>query len=158
AAVVEVEFIAHDQTTSAGRLHVAPVPIARGFRRRDEGLALRPVPMPAVAAESDADFVGLRPARRNVQIATPDREQAEDQALVSHAVEIVKLRLDLQVIARQVEIVDAGPQRRLLIALPMRAGHQIGRLPVLTPPRGAGAVAEAVDPDLAERVVERRGT
>src|SRR6516225_3227971 len=55
AAVIEVEFVADDQATTACGLHVAPVPVARFFRRAKERPPVGPVPVPAVPAEADAD-------------------------------------------------------------------------------------------------------
>src|SRR5206468_883550 len=118
----EPEPVADDQAAAARRLHVAPVPVALALGDRQERLALRPVPVPAVAAEADAHLVGLGPARRDILVAAPDGEQAQEQTLVSHAVEIVEFTDRLEVVALRVEAVGAAPQRRLVDALPLRAG------------------------------------
>src|SRR5262249_56638718 len=71
AADVEVKPIADDQAAAPGRLDVAPVPVAVLLRNGDEGSMVGPVPVEAVAAEADADLVGLGPI---VRLPAPDGE------------------------------------------------------------------------------------
>src|SRR5205085_8982969 len=99
AADVEVQLVADDQAAAPRRLYVAPVPVAVGLRDRDEGAVIGPVPVEAVAAEAGAHLVGLGAVFR---LAAPDAEQAQQQALVGYAVEVVQLRLHLKVVAPRV--------------------------------------------------------
>src|SRR5262249_56509947 len=103
------------------------------------------VPVETVAAEAGADLVRLGAVLR---LAAPDGEQPQEQTLVGDAVEVVELRLDLQVVALGVEAVGADPRHRLA-RLPRRALDDVGVLAVVARP-ARGARAKAVDPDLAE--------
>ena len=145
-------MIADDQAAAARRLHVAPVPVAVLLRDRNEGTVVRPVPVKAVAAEAEAQLVRLGPIAR---LPAPDREQADHQALVGGAIEIVELALRFQIIALGVELVRPDPRRRLA-RLPACADQRIGILPVRPhPSQSTGVGPDTIDPDLAERVVER---
>src|SRR5262249_61176494 len=107
-------------------------------------------PAPAVAAVADAHLVGLLALG---ELAAPDREQPQHDALVGGAVEVVQLRRDLVVVARRVELVGAAPQGRRRVRAPLSAlDHVVARLPVAALARLAPAVTQAVDPHLAERV------
>src|SRR5205823_1377021 len=120
--------------------------VARPLRDADNGPAVRARPVEAVPAEADADLVGLGPARRDVLVAAPDREQPQQHALVGDAVEVVQLTRGAQVLALRVEPVGAAPQRRLVDARPLRPLQQVLNLPVAPLARLAPAVADAVDP------------
>src|SRR5262249_19099192 len=130
AAVVKVELVADHQAAAARRLDVAPVPVPLSLGDADERPPLGPMPVEPVAAEAEANLVDLRPARRDALIAAPDAEQAKQQTLVGHAVEVVQLGNDLEVVALRVEPVGVGPIARLIDARPGRAADQVPRLPV----------------------------
>src|SRR5262249_23619461 len=71
AADVKVEPVADYQAAAAGRLDIAPVPVAVLFRNRDERAMVGPVPVKPIAAETDAHLVRLGPIFR---LSAPDRE------------------------------------------------------------------------------------
>src|SRR5207253_10847156 len=86
--------------------------------------------------------------------AAPDGEQAHEQALVGHRIEVVELAPRLEVRALRVQVVRADPPGRLA-RFPLRAGLGVSVFPV--PAHARVAVAETVDPFAAERVVEDGG-
>src|SRR5207244_9966339 len=134
AADVEVEPVANDQAAAAGRLDVAPVPVAGFLRDGDERPAVGAVPVEAVPAEAGADRVRLGPVAR---LPTPDGEEAEQHALVADGVEVVELATGLEIVADRVELVGPDPRGRL-VGLPLRPGQGVGMLPVVA--RAAVAV------------------
>src|SRR5262245_8997948 len=54
AADVKVEPVADHQAAAAGRLDIAPVPVAVLLRNGDESTMIGPVPVKPIAAEADA--------------------------------------------------------------------------------------------------------
>src|SRR5262249_22977598 len=148
----EVQLVAHHQAAAAGRGDIGVVPVAGLLRHRTEGAAIRTRPVPAVATVADADLVGLLALRK---LAAPDGEQAQEDALVGDAIEVVQLGRRLVVGPGRVEVVRADPHRRPGVLAPLGAAdHIIFGFPVAPAPGSAPAVAQAIDPDLAERVVE----
>src|SRR5438876_7826669 len=146
-----MQLVADHQAAAAGRLDIAPVPVAALFGNRDERPMVGPVPVKAIAAKAKAHLVGLGPIG---WLPAPDREQPQQQALVSDGVEIVELRRRLEVVARRIETVSPDPRQRLA-SLPFGSGDQIGMFPVMTnPSMRARVAAQAIDPDLTERVIE----
>src|SRR5437764_400526 len=83
-----------------------PLPVAVLLRDGDQGAAVRPMPVEAIATEAGADLVRLGPVLR---LAAPDAEQPEQQTLVGDTVEVVQLWRGLQVVALRVELVGAYP-------------------------------------------------
>ena len=157
AADVEVELVADDQASAAGRLDVAPVPGPVGFIHPGEGTAVGPVPVEAVAAEAQEDLV---PLGSHTAVSLPDGEQPDHEALVRHAIEVVELRRDLGEIlvgVVGVQPIGVGPKVNVL-AGPLQALGGIGMLTVGpgTPHTGETA-ANTIHPDLAEGVVEDGG-
>jgi hypothetical protein len=105
-ADVEIQSIADDRAAAARGLHVGEVPIALFFRHADEGVARRSVPMEAVAAEADADVVGLF---ARALLAAVDGEEAEHHALVGRRIQVVELRLAVQFGTAMIRRIGADP-------------------------------------------------
>src|SRR5215475_6475426 len=76
SADIEVEFVAHDQESTAGRLDVVRVPITLLVRYRTEHAPIRTGPMPSVAAVTQHNVVWLVTIRR---LAPPDGEKSDHQ-------------------------------------------------------------------------------
>src|SRR5207249_595230 len=90
--------------------------------------AVGPVPVETVAAVADDDLVRLGAVRG---LSPPDIEQAERDALVSDAVEVVELTLRLEVGTARVQTVGADPHRRLA-DFPVGAGDHVGVFAILS--------------------------
>ncbi|HEV2946709.1 MAG TPA: hypothetical protein VGX70_05000, partial [Gemmataceae bacterium] len=58
AADIEVKLIPHDQTASAPRLHIAPIPVAEILGNRNEWFMIRAMPVEAVPTEANAQVLG----------------------------------------------------------------------------------------------------
>src|SRR5665213_1518580 len=152
-AHVEIQPVADDQAATAGRLHVRPVPVAEMLGDGQERIAIGPRPVKAVAAVADADVIRLFADKT---LASKDREQAEHDALVRDAVEVVEFRRDVVLSTLRVELVGGRPQHRLVVS-PMRAVHPIAGLKVEAMTRWSGlAGSQAEYPYVAKRVVEER--
>jgi len=159
-AEVEIELVAHDEAPAAGRLHVAPIPGVLNGVDRQERPPIGAVPVKAVAAVAQQDFVafvdsqlGASPVLRPL----PDRKQPEQQAFVGHGVEVVQLRLDsLEPRIRMVRVETVCPDpRHHLPTGPRQGRRQVGVLAVVPCP-GDAPVAQAQHPHAAKRIVETR--
>ena len=124
------------------------------FGHGNERVPIRPGPVKAVAAVADADVVRLLA----VQPFTPeDREQAEQDALVGDAIQVVELGWDVVFRPARILPVGARPQHRLL-GIPARALDEVGSFPVTAVaclPSG-NLAADAEHPEFAKRIVEER--
>src|SRR5262245_23421376 len=130
-ATVEIEFVADDETAAAAGLDVAPIPIALPFGHGNERATIGAGPVESVAAEPDAYFVRLGAV---AWLAAPDREQAEQYALVADTIQVVELTLRLQIVAARVEIVRVDPERGFVGGFPIGAGEKIRVFPVAADP------------------------
>src|SRR5262245_61819568 len=109
--------------------------------------------METIAAETDADVIRLLALG---PLAAEDGEQAEQDAFISDAVEIVEL--DRHVVLRAPWVVDIcrGPDHGTVVR-PGGALREVGRLDVAANTAGGGVrVTNAEDPHLPERIVEER--
>src|SRR5207253_3184270 len=89
----------------------------------------------------------------DVPLAAKHREQAQDDALVGDAIEVVELGLDVVLRPPPVGFVGANPLHRF--GAPLCPADEIARLPVEAAPRtGVLLRAQAEHPDAAKRVVE----
>ena len=156
AAEVEPEIAPVNEETTAGGLHVAPVPVALLFRDINQRAAVRPIPVIAIAAEAEPDGVRFGPAGGHVLVPAPDGEEADHQTFVRRCVEVVELRSHLQISAHRIQAVRPHPHRRLRDVLPMRSGDQVFHLPIAAGARLAPLVAQAVNPHVAERIEKDR--
>src|SRR5205823_13733292 len=93
AADIEAEAAVDDQTAAACRLHVPEIPRAAPVGDADERPGGPARPVESVAAEANEHVVQLRPI---AGVAVPDREEAEQHALVCDAIEVVQLRAHAQ--------------------------------------------------------------
>src|SRR5262245_16115195 len=114
-------------------------------------MPVRAGPMKSVAAEADAHIVGLRPI---AEVAAPDREQPEQHAFVSGAVQVVQLRRSTGIVASRIERIGARPGHGVILCPRTR---KIAALQIETMPRRPTRLAsrpKAEDPDLAKRIPE----
>src|SRR5262249_35803188 len=126
AANIEVKPIADHQAAAARRLDIAPIPVAVLFRYRDKRQMIRPVPVKTIAAKGDTKLVRLGPV---AWLAAPDREQADHETFVGHAIEIVELALRLQIVAGRIKFIRANP-RQWFAGFPACPGEHVGILPI----------------------------
>jgi hypothetical protein len=98
-----------------------------------------PVPVEAVAAEADAHLVGLGTV---VRLAAPDAEEAQQQALVGHAVEVVELRLHLEVVTPRIRLILGSG--RPLTRPTAQTGARFGRHSGDSAPPGDQAGTETI--------------
>src|SRR6185436_503003 len=97
-------------------------------------------------------LVWLGPVAR---LTAPDVEQAEHDALVGDAIEVVELRLDLQIGPRRIEPVGAHLEG-WIVRLPGVGANDI-RMLMVGPAARQSAGTNAGHPDASERIVKAGG-
>src|SRR5213593_4372555 len=88
SAHVEVKLVPHDQESAAGGLDIVGVPVALSVGYGTKRPPIRTRPMPAIPAVAQHDVVWLMPVRG---LTTPDGEEADEQTLVSHGIQVIEL-------------------------------------------------------------------
>ena len=145
-----MQTIADHEADTACRLHVGPVPVALTLGHADERITRRTRPVKAVAAEADAQIVGLLAIGR---LAAEDREEAEHHAFVGDGVEVVELGGHVAAFAHRIERIRGDPRHRLALRPPRRA--ELGALVI---PANAiqlrVVVTQAEAPTIAKRIEE----
>ena len=143
-------------------MEVGSIPGALAPRGGDEGAAVGAVPVKAVStvAQCQLGELGEPTLLANLVGRSPvDGQQADHQAFISHRVHVVKLGGIAQVGRRRVQFVGAGPMVDVGF-LPVSSTHKVGVLPITPEPAQPGLElkgANAVNPDLAEGIVEKSG-
>src|SRR5436305_12060358 len=113
-------------------------------RRRQKRPPVRTRPVEAIAAIADRNVIQFLTVRL---ISRPDGEQAKHQTLVPGRVEVVKLRLDVQIETAGVQTVRHLPQRRgqeppgavrhageFLVGLESRHAREVAAFPITAQP------------------------